>query len=179
MSRWLDVSAIRADGMNFHVEMDEAARQALCEQLDLVSLERLEADGRIWPADDGVFVDFQLKAALEQACVVTLEPVGQMVDERISLHYTPATSVSASPTVIDIDDEDDPPEPMVDGRIDIGAAMAEHLALGLDPWPRRLDAEMPAEGTDTADARENPFAVLARLKERMNGDDPAGGSSGG
>ncbi|WP_417513435.1 YceD family protein [Minwuia sp.] len=176
VSHWLDVSALSPRGTHFSHVFDDAARAALQQRLDVISVDRVKAEGRVWPAEDGVFVDFQLTGHVVQSCVVTLEPVGSDVDERVSLHYTPASSVPAEPNVVDINDEDDPPEPMVDDRIDIGAAMAEHLALGLDPWPRRPDAELP--GSVTAEPRQNPFAVLAKLKKKLEDDETEDNGSG-
>ena len=34
-------------------------------------------------------------------------------------------------------DGEDAPDPIVDGKIDLGALAAEFLALGLDPYPRK------------------------------------------
>jgi hypothetical protein len=52
-----------------------------------------------------------------------------------------------------------------DGKIDIGEAFAEELALAADPYPRAADASLEEilEGQDTA-APEHPFAALAKLK---------------
>lgn len=167
VSRWIDTAAIGPNGKDFEVMFDEKAIEVLVERLDLLELDNVRCTGKVWPMDGGVYVDFRLTGHVEQSCVVTLEPVGTDVDEQVRLHYTPATSEPAEPSVIDIDDEDDPPELMVDDRIDIGAAMAEHLALALDPWPRKPGAEIPAELGEENDARENPFAVLSQLKTEM------------
>ncbi len=32
---------------------------------------------------------------------------------------------------------EDPPDPIIDGKIDLGALAAEFFALGLDPYPRK------------------------------------------
>lgn len=168
VSHLLKVDGLGPEGRDFHVEFDAAERERLAEAFDVLSVEAVAADGHVWPADDGFFVDFHLTGRVTQACVVTLEPVPCDVDERVRLHYTPSTAASADPIVIDIADEDDPPEPMVDGKIDVGAAMAEHLALGMDPYPRRPDAELPEDAGDAAsEGRQNPFAVLAELKKDM------------
>jgi uncharacterized metal-binding protein YceD (DUF177 family) len=167
ISRWLDVAALGPSGKDFNFRFDKKAISMLKERLSLVTLSDVMAVGRVWPMDKGAFVEFRLTAHVEQSCVVTLEPVGTDVDERVSLHYTPATSERAEPSVIDVDDDDDPPEILVDDRIDVGAAMAEHLALALDPWPRKPDAEIPAAFGEEIEARENPFAVLSQLKTEM------------
>lgn len=172
ISHWIDVSSLGAGGQDFTVTFDQAALDVLTGRLDVLSVSGVRAEGRVWPAEDGVFVDFRLTGHVEQTCVVTLDPVGSDVDERVSLHYTPASSAPAGSAVIDIGDEDDPPEIMVDDRVDIGAAMAEHLALALDPWPRKPGAELPAGEGGDEDRRENPFAVLAELKTKLEDKGP-------
>ena len=53
---------------------------------------------------------------------------------------------------------EDEPDPLVDGKIDLGALAAEFFALGLDPYPRKpgVAFEPPAEPEPQA----TPFAVL-------------------
>ena len=61
-------------------------------------------------------------------------------------------------------EEDDPPDPIVDGKIDLGALAAEFVALALDPYPRKPGARF--EPVDVEPDRERiPFAGLARLKK--------------
>jgi hypothetical protein len=62
------------------------------------------------------------------------------------------------------------PEPVLDGWIDLGELAAEQLGLAIDPYPRKPDAELPAEwkaepGAEPAvTERPNPFAALEKLK---------------
>jgi uncharacterized metal-binding protein YceD (DUF177 family) len=55
----------------------------------------------------------------------------------------------------------DPPDLIEDGIIDLGGYVVEHLALELDPFPRKPGAEFTPPETDP---EPSPFAVLARLK---------------
>ena len=59
-------------------------------------------------------------------------------------------------------DDDDEPDPIVDGKIDLGALAAEFLALGLDPYPRKPGAEFAAPVAEEDD--DSPFAPLTELK---------------
>jgi hypothetical protein len=63
-------------------------------------------------------------------------------------------------------DEEDPPEPLVDGVADLGVLATEFLILGIDPYPRKPEAAFEAPEIDTAESK--PFAALAKLKR---GDD--------
>src|ERR1700728_3051749 len=57
----------------------------------------------------------------------------------------------------------DPPEPIIDGVIDLGRLATDALFLAIDPYPRRPDAtfDLPAEIIDPAD---HPFAALKALQ---------------
>jgi len=56
----------------------------------------------------------------------------------------------------------DPPDEIVNGRIDLGALTAEFLALGLDPYPRKPGVSF--DETAASDRSDSPFAGLERLR---------------
>ena len=76
--------------------------------------------------------------------------------------------------VIEIDE--DTPDPVEDGQIDMGEAAAEHLALAMDPFPRSAGAaftpppEEPPESKRTRSEqpveKPSPFAALASLGKK-------------
>ena len=72
-----------------------------------------------------------------------------------------------SPEALLQDDEDleDLPDPIVNGRIDLGGLVAETLVLGLDPYPRKPGVAF-ADPTPAAPEppEASPFAVLRGLK---------------
>jgi hypothetical protein len=54
--------------------------------------------------------------------------------------------------------------------IDVGEAVAETLALSLDPWPRSPDAEAilrEAGVKREGEEEKGPFAALASLKDKL------------
>jgi hypothetical protein len=57
----------------------------------------------------------------------------------------------------------DPPEPIVNGVIDLGRLATDALFLGVDPYPRKPDAvfEVPVVPPDPED---HPFAALKALQ---------------
>lgn len=148
-------------------------RAALARRFGLPAIESLTAELRLkrLPAGGGVRLRGRLVADVVQSCVVSLEPVPAHVEERFALVYAPerASRHSEGGEIVLTIDEADPPEPIVDGVIDIGEAVAEHLALALDPFPRAPGAVFAnQEGQDDAadQGRESPFAALAALKKR-------------
>jgi uncharacterized metal-binding protein YceD (DUF177 family) len=132
-------------------------RAALGHRFGLLALDRLEARATLeWIAGKLVRLDAELSADVVQACVVTLEPVANRVEDHFTLLYRGVGEVSD----ILVDGEAELVEPIVAGSIDIGEAVAQQLSLALDPYPRRPAAAAPA--TDARRPEDSPFAVLAR-----------------
>ena len=115
-----------------------------------------------------VHVTGQVRARIGQTCVVTLDPIENEIDESIDLMFAPAEQIPSLSALVEeaaASDEEipDPPEPIVNGVIDLGRLATDALFLAVDPYPRRPDAvfELPAEAIDPAD---HPFAALKALQ---------------
>ncbi len=102
-----------------------------------------------------------MNAHLGQTCVVTLEPIESDLTELIDLVFAPAAQAQDKDLKLD----DEPPEMLVDGKIDLGAIATEFLLLGIDPYPRKVGAQFAPVKADDASAR--PFAALEALKKRL------------
>lgn len=148
---------------------------ALAAELDLLDLRKLRFTGRLQP--DGPR-DWRLEATLGatvvQPCRVTLKPVTTRIDEPVLRRYLarwdePVKAEAEMP-------EDDTAEPLPE-TLDLGAVLAEALALALPPFPRAEDAEEGSQvfaGPGTApmtDKDVKPFAGLASLRDRLKSDD--------
>ena len=56
--------------------------------------------------------------------------------------------------------------------IDLGAAVADTLALALDPYPRSAGAEAALKDAGVISEEEaGPFAALAQLKKNLGGNE--------
>ena len=71
---------------------------------------------------------------------------------------------------VDVRCDNEPPEPLVDGKVDLGALATEFLVLGIDPYPRKPGAEFTPPKVENDEA--NPFAALEALKKRLGGGKP-------
>jgi uncharacterized metal-binding protein YceD (DUF177 family) len=153
------------DGERLDLIADEAERQAIAERLGLKGLSCLEAHAVMARNGEIVRVHGRLAAALEQSCVVTSEPVAAHVDEPFNLIFTPEPQVSAAEDEIALD-ETDCDVVFHDGAvIDLGGAIADSLALSLDPYPRTAGAEAALREAGVLNETEaSPFAALAKLK---------------
>jgi hypothetical protein len=152
---------------------DEAARKIIAKALDVVSLDRLEADLEIRGWFDGVTIDGRWSAAIVQICGVSLDPFPTELSGDFSLKAVPAGSLHApdpaEEIVIDLEAED-PPDVLESDQIDLGGYVVEHLALEIEPFPRKPDAtfEPPAPTVESS-----PFDVLRKLRPN---DPPANDS---
>lgn len=151
-------------------EANEKERRAIADHLGLVSLDALEGEARIRPwRGRGAIVEGRFKAVVVQTCVVTLEPVTSTVEQDFERRYLPEDLIAREepdPRARDIEVEltaEEPPEPLVGDRIELGDAVVEELSLGLDPFPRCEGAELE-QPESPEQAALHPFAALARLK---------------
>lgn len=167
-SRPIKVDDLGEDETIEEIEATQAERKALARRFGVVSLDRLVArvSLRRLPRDGLIQLEGCLWATVTQACVVTLEAVTSEVEREFSQLFTLGLGSEPDGEVfVDLDAED-PPEPVEDGRIDLGEAVAEHLSLALDPYPRGEGAELQSGDWDGAEARNSPFAVLGTLKSK-------------
>jgi uncharacterized metal-binding protein YceD (DUF177 family) len=160
------VAEIEEGGLHLVVTPSEAERDEIARAAALRELPQLTAEFEIMPLSGGeVRVQGRVTATVGQTCVVTLEPMENVVDEPVDLLFAPSTVIDETASAdTDEDSAEDPPEPIVDGRIDLARLAVEFLILGIDPYPRRPGAvfEPVHSAPDPAD---HPFARLAALKE--------------
>ncbi|MFD1701820.1 YceD family protein [Methylopila henanensis] len=170
LSRPIKVETLPPEGLEVEVVATEEERAALAAENDIPSIERLVAHLRLRPvAADGVAVDGRLTAALTRVCVVTLEPFETTVDEPIDLRFAPESHLPQPHPGEEVEiGASDPPDPYVNGKIDLGAVVAEFFVLGLDPYPRKPGAAFALDA-GAGDAT-SPFAALSRLKPADKGE---------
>ena len=153
------------DGDRLDLVADDSERQAVGERLGLAGLDRLEAHAVLARDGEAIRATGRLQAALQQSCVVTGEPIAAHVDEPFEFSFLP------EPGGLKPDDEielgaDECDTVFHDGSvIDLGTAIADTLALSVDPYPRSAaaDAALKEAGIMTEE-EASPFAVLAQLK---------------
>ncbi len=151
------------------VEADPAERAALATRFALLSVDRLSADAKVRREGDIVFAEGRLKAGVVQACVASGEPVQARIEETFSLKFVP--EAESADEELDLDVEDFDTIDYAGSAIDLGEAVAETLALSLDPFPRSLDADaaLRAAGVLSEDeVASGPFAALKDLKDKLS-----------
>jgi uncharacterized metal-binding protein YceD (DUF177 family) len=166
-SRVFTVGELGSQGRDISLQASASELEALARRFDLEAIESLSANLDVTPLDGGLIrVRGHFRASVVQTCVISLEPVPALVDERLEAIFAPWDAVAPGERAVVISwEEADPPEPIRGGCIDLGELVAEQLALALDPYPRAPGAELPAAG-EAGEAVDNPFQALRRLASR-------------
>jgi uncharacterized metal-binding protein YceD (DUF177 family) len=153
------VDDIPETGLHIETEAPAEVRAQLIKLANLRDLPHLSAVFDLTRRGDGLKVAGQVKARVGQTCVVTLDPLERDLDETINLLFAPASAASTA--------DEEPPEPLIEGKVDLGLIATEFLLLGIDPYPRKAGAEFAP--IKTADDSAKPFAALEALKKRLGG----------
>ncbi|BCH60025.1 metal-binding protein [Agrobacterium vitis] len=168
------VGHVSANAVRVRLEANDAERQGLAQLWKVLAVRSLKAELQIsrWKRD-GVRIKGVVEGEIEQACVVTLEPVLTQISEQVEQVFVPEGSKLArivldgqGEMVLDPDGPD-APEPFVGDTIDAGALVAEFAAMAIDPYPRKPGAEFSGHNEDTGAQiiRPSPFAALKDWKK--------------
>jgi len=143
---------------------DAVQRAALAKRFGLVAIEDLAATVTL--EDDGKAVSAQgrLNASIVQSCAVSGEDLPVTIDEPLALRFVPEQAVEAEEVELQESELD---EIAFEGDVfDLGEAVAQSLALAIDPYAVGPEAERVRKGAGLSDeAASGPFAALAALKK--------------
>lgn len=169
--------------MHLTIAPSAAERAKLAKRAGVQVLDSLEAKLTITPETGRYHIEGRFQAALTQLCVRTgasfaavLESgiEGWFADKEGTLSFAKARKkreedLGDQPNFVD---EEDDPEPLENGAIDLGELVAQHLCLAVDPYPICPGSEpLPEEGTAGKVQVENPFAILGQLREFIAKDE--------
>jgi hypothetical protein len=161
-------------GHHFKGELAAPACATLASELGILAIEALSWDvhARPW-RKDGLELTGTVSGRAVQACIVTLEPVAEAISEAIDLRFLPAEKAGTlrRPAQSEVDaldiqfdaSPDEEPDTFSGDTLDAWAAVAEHFALGLNPYPRKPGAEFSAVADD------GPEGALARALRQWKG----------
>ncbi|WP_116090023.1 YceD family protein [Sphingomonas crusticola] len=150
------------------IDADESERAALAERFDLIGLDRLEATAELVRDGEVVIATGKLQAEVVQACVASGEPVPAVIVETFTLRFVPLRAVDDPDEEMELA-ESDLDEIFYEGSaIDLGEAVAQTLALALDPFPRAPDADDKLRQAGVIGEEDaGPFAALKALKDKL------------
>jgi hypothetical protein len=163
------VAQLSDTGLHREIEADRAIRDAMADVAGLREVLSASASFDLTPKNGGrVHVAGHVRARVGQTCVVSLDPIENDIDEAIDLIFAPPEQI---PELSDLVDEaaesdveiPDPPEPIVNGVIDLGRLATDALFLAIDPYPRKPGAVFEPL-VEAADPEDHPFAALKALR---------------
>lgn len=129
-----------------------------------------------------IHVTGHFDAVITQECVVTLEsfdkeisePVeGWFADKETMVSFAAAKKerdVARSQAEVEMLDEKDDPEPIIEGCIDLGELVAQHMSLAIPLYPHKDGVKYEigdddVQIDDKSPLRKNPFEALKDWKE--------------
>jgi uncharacterized metal-binding protein YceD (DUF177 family) len=138
---------------------------ALAARFGLVEIAHLAASAELIVEGEFIAASGRVSALAIQCCVASGHPVDARIDEAFVIRFSSELATYENDEIaLDGDDCDVMSH---DGRaIDIGEAVAQTLALALDPFPRALDADVALAKAGVVREEEfvtGPFAVLKGL----------------
>lgn len=149
------------------IEADEAERVALAARFGLIGIDRLAARAEITREDMTVIATGRLDAEVTQACVASGDPVPATIGADFALRFVPERA-EVSAEEVELEESDLDEIGYEGGAIDLGEAVAQTLALALDPFPRApgADERLRAAGV-IGEEEAGPFAALKALKDKL------------
>jgi hypothetical protein len=163
------VLQIPETGLHREFEADLMERRAMAEIAGLRGIASARASFDMTLKSGGrVHVTGQVVARIGQTCVVTLDPIENEIDELVDLIFAPPEQIRDLSNLVEEGAESeieiaDPPEPIINGVIDLGRIATDALFLAVDPYPRKPDAVFEPH-MEARDPRDHPFAALGALR---------------
>lgn len=146
------------------IEANEEERKALARRFGLVRIDRLEAEVGLEADGDAVNAAGRLGADIVQSCAISGEDLPVTIDEPLALRFVPEQAVEEDEVELEESQLD---EVSFTGHVfDLGEAVAQSLALAIDPYAVGPNAEQARKDAGLTDeAASGPFAALVALKK--------------
>jgi uncharacterized metal-binding protein YceD (DUF177 family) len=143
---------------------DEGERIALARRFSLVAIDRLEAEVLLVANGEAVDAAGTLWAAIVQTCAVTGDELPVRIEQPLTLRFVPEVPVTDEE--LELQEEELDEIPYSGTAFDLGEAVAQSLALAIDPFATGPNADSVRKENGLLDeAASGPFAALAALKK--------------
>lgn len=166
-SRPVDLRQITAAPLTLVATPEE--RAALTARFELVRIDRLEASVSLEADGAVVAVTGRLHADWIQPCAVSGEDLAQSADEAIDLRFVPARSDHRPDEEVDLSESELDELEYTGTAFDLGEAVAQSLALAIDPFAAGPQAEAARKAAGiVSQGQASPFAALAGLTPKKD-----------
>ncbi len=180
------VENIPSLGKVIKIKAEPEHLDGIAKRLDVMSVNFVEAvlNLSIQNAGHILYITGHFKAEVIQECVVTLKPITSIVEDSFEAWYADhdkavsfnrakhQLKVLEEGDEVQILEEEDDPEPLIDGQVDLGEVVIQFLSLAINPYPRDASVENSDEETPKAilekasTLKPNPFAALKNWRPK-------------
>lgn len=162
-SRMIDPRHLPQGELAYSASAEECA--ALAKRFLLVRIDRFEAKVTLTNEGESVRARGRISADLVQSCAVSGDDLQARINEPLALRFVPEGADLSGEEEIELTAEDLDEITMEGGQFDLGEALAQTLALAIDPYavgPGAEEARRKAGLMGEDDS--GPFAALKGLK---------------
>jgi len=162
-SRMVDLRGITAQPVELVATAEECA--ALASRFDIVAVNSLTARVLFNTKGERVEASGTLSADIVQSCAISGDDLPMKLEEELDLHFVPEREITEEE--IELAEEDLDEIPYSGTSFDLGEAVAQSLALAIDPYLTGPDADRVREEHDLAEkGPQGPLQeALAKLKK--------------
>jgi uncharacterized metal-binding protein YceD (DUF177 family) len=180
IERMVDLDRMGSGSAALDITASDGERAALAKRFGFIGLPVFSARVTVDRRPGQVIVEGRLRGTIVQACILTLDPVTQELDDTFRIVFRQDLTEERDPESGEalLSAQADAPEPLSGNMLDVGEIVAEQLSLAADPYPRRPGAKLedvlptPRKGGKSgrdagkAEQRRHPFAGLAALRDK-------------
>lgn len=162
LSRVIDRRQIMEKPVEITATETECA--ALARRFGLVRIDRLQATVQLTAKGDRIAAAGTLLADIVQTCAVSGDDLPAHIDAPLAFHFVPEQVIEAEE--LDVAEEELDDIPYTGTAFDLGEAVAQSLALSIDPYAVGPDADRVRREKGLLEpGAAGPFAALAALKK--------------
>jgi uncharacterized metal-binding protein YceD (DUF177 family) len=177
IERVVDLDRMGASGAALEIIASESERAALARRFGFLGLPAFSARVSVERRPGSqIVVEGRLRGRVVQACILTLDPMTQELDEAFRIVFKQGLAEEHDPESGEalLSAQADAPEPLQGNLLDVGEIVAEQLSLAAEPYPRRPGVKLedvlpkPRQGGRPGrnEQRRHPFAGLAALRDK-------------
>lgn len=156
----------QTEGKAAQLVANESERRALSGRFGIVRIDRLEASLLLNREGLAVIASGELSADIVQSCAVSAEDLAVSIREPLSFRFVPEATGHQPDEEIELGAGDLDEIEYTGTTIDLGEAVAQSLALAIDPFLTGAGADEARRHAGLNDeTASGPFAALAALKK--------------
>lgn len=185
-SHFYDVDDLESKPERLTIEASDEELEDMARRLQIPDIRSAKAELTLKREQGGrvIHVSGTFTAHVVQDCVVTAEPIeteltepveGWFADKDKTVSFVAAKREREADKnnnlEVELMEESEDPEPILNGAIDLGELVTQHISLALPPYPHKEGVEFEhgdenIQINEDSPLRKNPFEALKDWKEK-------------